>query len=340
MDREEKSVLQELNEIDRSLTDARAQIRSVRAGIADLEEEMKGINRKSADLQTQIKTNEAYASQRLVALYKLNWIGRIQLLATAESFFDFLDRRSALQNILKQDERLLEKLNQDKIDLESLLEQLQLRKTEKRALELTLKKQIRTLDAEQDKRAGLLRTIKNEKSTAMATLDELKHAAQELDSTLRNLPAARNRIESKETDQDADQAFERYKGLLSWPVKGKIVSFYGPYRDDRYNVTNFESGINIQAERGEPIRAVADGYTIFASWFKGYGNMVIIDHGDHYYTVYAHLEEVFKVKGDRVDKGEVIATVGDSGSLSGPGLHFEVRHHGKPTDPLQWIKKG
>ena len=112
MDREEKSVLQELNEIDRSLTDARAQIRSVRAGIADLEEEMKGINRKSADLQTQIKTNEAYASQRLVALYKLNWIGRIQLLATAESFFDFLDRRSALQNILKQDERLLGRRNE------------------------------------------------------------------------------------------------------------------------------------------------------------------------------------------------------------------------------------
>jgi murein hydrolase activator len=67
--------------------------------------------------------------------------------------------------------------------------------------------------------------------------------------------------------------------------------------------------------------------------------MLIIDHGDHYYTVYAHLEEVFKIKGDRVEKDEVIATVGDSGSLMGPGLHFEVRHHGKPMDPLQWIKK-
>ena len=68
--------------------------------------------------------------------------------------------------------------------------------------------------------------------------------------------------------------------------------------------------------------------------------MMIIDHGHHYYTVYAHLEEVFKVKGDRVDQGEVIATVGDSGSMEGPALHFEVRHHGKPIDPLVWIQKG
>ena len=68
--------------------------------------------------------------------------------------------------------------------------------------------------------------------------------------------------------------------------------------------------------------------------------MIIIDHGDHYYTIYAHAEEVFKNKGEMVEPGEVIATVGDSGSMIGPALHFEVRHHGKPEDPLNWLKKG
>jgi len=67
--------------------------------------------------------------------------------------------------------------------------------------------------------------------------------------------------------------------------------------------------------------------------------MIIIDHGDHYYTVYAHAEELFKTKGDPVEAGDVIATVGDSGSIEGPGLHFEVRYHGKPVDPMQWIRK-
>ena len=68
--------------------------------------------------------------------------------------------------------------------------------------------------------------------------------------------------------------------------------------------------------------------------------MIIINHGDNYYTVYAHAEELFMSKGDTVEMGEVVATVGDSGSMIGPSLHFEVRHHGKPVDPLKWIKKG
>ena len=124
------------------------------------------------------------------------------------------------------------------------------------------------------------------------------------------------------------------------PVKGNIKHFFGPYKNSKYNVVNFRSGIVIQADQGEPIRAVFDGKILYASWFKGYGNMIIVDHGDNYYTVYAHAEELFASKGDIVDKGEVVATVGDTGSLSGPSLHFEVRHHGKPVNPLKWIKKG
>lgn len=124
------------------------------------------------------------------------------------------------------------------------------------------------------------------------------------------------------------------------PVKGKIKYFFGPYKNSKFNVVNFRSGIVIQADRGEPIRAVFDGKILYASWFKGYGNMIIVDHGDNYYTVYAHAQELFASKGDIVEKGEVVATVGDTGSLIGPNLHFEVRHHGKPVDPLKWIKKG
>ena len=342
MERKEKSVLQQLDAVDEALNRARAQVREARGAVADLTEETEAIGRKSADLQDRIKANEAYASDRLVALYKLNWIGRVHLLATAESFFDFIHRRHALQSILKQDQSLLEKLHQDQTDLDSLLEQLASRKAEKRALELQLGKQIDALNAEQANRTRLLASIRNEKSTAVAALKELKQAARELDSTVNRLQPSVSapRTQPGNADKDDHQPFDAYKGLLTWPVKGKIVSFYGTYRDEKYNVTNFQSGINIKAERGEPIRAVCDGYTIFSSWFKGFGNMLIIDHGDHYYTVYAHLEEIFKVKGDRVEKGEVIATVGDSGSLTGPGLHFEVRHHGKPMDPLEWIKKG
>jgi septal ring factor EnvC (AmiA/AmiB activator) len=160
----------------------------------------------------------------------------------------------------------------------------------------------------------------------------------------RQLDAAIGKLEARQpgTNEGPHMAgrheFSQLKGLLNLPVKGKIIFLYGPYRSTRYHVVNFYSGINIQADRGEPVHAISEGVTLFSNWFKGYGNMVIIDHGNHYYTVYAHLEEIFKSPGDSVQAGEVIATVGDTGSLSGPGLHFEVRHHGKPLDPMLWIR--
>lgn len=123
------------------------------------------------------------------------------------------------------------------------------------------------------------------------------------------------------------------------PVKGKIISSFGLYKNTEFNVMNIQSGIDIKADRGSPVHSVMEGEVIYSSWFKGYGNMIIIDHGDHYYTLYAHVEELYKKKGDKVITDEVIATTGDSGSMSGPGLHFEIRHHGKPVDPVKWLKK-
>lgn len=130
------------------------------------------------------------------------------------------------------------------------------------------------------------------------------------------------------------------KGLLIFPVKGRIVNRYGPYRHPRLNVPTFRNGIDIAAERGEPVKAVHGGIILYSSWFKGYGNVVIIDHGDHFYSVYAHLEDVFKSVDNRVEAGDVIATAGDSGALGATGLYFELRHHDQPLNPMEWLQRG
>ncbi len=130
------------------------------------------------------------------------------------------------------------------------------------------------------------------------------------------------------------------KGRLILPVTGKIVSRFGIKQSGDYKSFTFQSGIDIRGDQGEPVRSVFRGEVVFAKWLKGYGNMAIIDHGDHFYTVYAHLQEIFRKKGDAVDTGEVIATLGDTGSLKGVCLHFELRHHGQPVDPVEWLKKG
>ncbi|MFC1825912.1 murein hydrolase activator EnvC family protein [Thermodesulfobacteriota bacterium] len=172
----------------------------------------------------------------------------------------------------------------------------------------------------------------------MAAIESLKQAARNLDRVVKSLSKAA--VLPEQTKKTAPKSFTSLKGLLNMPVKGKITCFFGPYTNEKFGVVNFRSGVIIKAERGEPIRAVHNGRILYASWLKGYGNMIIIDHGENYYTVYAHAEELFASKGNTIEKGEVVATVGDTGSLVGPGLHFEVRHHGKPVNPLKWIKAG
>ncbi len=334
--RKEKAVIDEFNTGEQALNKARRQVRAAKSALAAIEGKIRDIREQSETLEKEIRESEAYAAKRLVGIYKLNWVGKIHLLATADSFFDFINRKSALEHILNHDELLLQKMHSSQAALEVLITEQKARAAEKRALELSQNEHIRKLSAAQSRRSAVLKRIRSEKKLGLAALESLKQAARELDSAMDTLSPS-----PVQPPADTEiKPFKAYKGLLSWPVKGKIISFFGPYRDEKFKVMNFRSGIDIQAERGEPIRSISAGLAIYANWFKGFGNMIIIDHGNHYYTVYAHLEEVFKVKGDRVEKGEVIATVGDSGSLMGPALHFEVRHHGKPVDPLKWIRKG
>ncbi|MCK7509950.1 MAG: M23 family metallopeptidase [Desulfobacterales bacterium] len=159
----------------------------------------------------------------------------------------------------------------------------------------------------------------------------LKEAARELDREIQvSEPAVRRGAAAASV---LAKPLAASKGLLIFPVKGKIRNSYGPYRHPRLNLQAFRSGIDIAADRGEPVRAVHAGTVLYASWFKAYGNIVVIDHGDHYYTVYAHLEDVFKSVDNRVEAGDVIATVGDSGAMGAAGLYFEIRHHDRPLDP-------
>ena len=184
----------------------------------------------------------------------------------------------------------------------------------------------------------MLADIRSQKALELAAIDALTQAAHHLDGKLKSFTSDMNAVDAGKNITQL--TFPAHKGLLIIPVKGRITSLFGPYKNRKYNITNFRSGIQIKADKGEPIRSVFQGKILYADWFKGYGNMIIIDHGNNYYTVYAHLEEIFKSKGDAVETREVIATVGDTGSMEGAKLYFEVRHHGKPQNPLVWLKKG
>jgi septal ring factor EnvC (AmiA/AmiB activator) len=334
----ETRVIAELENLNFDLNDARQTIFLVRKDIVKIDQLIIENRDSSNALSKKIMNNEKYASQRIVALYKLNQIGKFNLLASTESLYDFFHRKIALEKILHQDEMVLEMLQKNQNALYLVRQNLDAQKKKKDSLGKRLSAQIQEMTQKRQKRARLLNKIRNKKALTMAAIESLKQSAEALDTTFSDFK--KENPGKRPYSDSSPHAFTDLKGLLIMPVNGKIVEFFGPYTNTEFNLVNFRSGINIRAERGEPILAVYKGKTLYASWFKGYGNMIIIDHGDHYYTLYAHAEELFKKKGDPVEAGEVIATIGDTGSMAKPGLHFEVRYHGKPIDPAPWINKG
>jgi septal ring factor EnvC (AmiA/AmiB activator) len=334
----ETDIISRLNQVDQALNRSRKRIDGLSLEIERLEKKITETAAASEKLVDQIKANETYIAKRLVALYKLNWLGKFHVLASAESLQELLQRKTAIERILAYDERVIKALRDNRQNLASVRSRLEAHRNEKRRRADEYQKQIEQIAAERSQRAKLLAHVRKEKSVQLAAVESLKQAARDLDEKIKKLGVGSTSAAAQE--YTAAEPFQAYKGLLKMPVKGKIVSLFGKFKNTSYQVVNFRSGIEIQTDRGEPIAAVYAGKILYADWFKGYGNMIIIDHGENYYTVYAHIEETFKSTGDTVEAGEVIATVGDSGSISGPKLYFEVRHHGKPLDPMQWLETG
>jgi len=348
--KKEAAVIRSLDEIERSLHRARKRVAASRGELDRIDREIAQSQQALDQLEKQIATAETYASDRLVALYKLGWLGKINILASADSMGEMLQRERALSRILEQDEQHLEILERDYHRLEALQARQQKRKAAKQVLEDEHRLRAEEMLTEKQRKSAVLNEIRSKKSFELAAIELFREDAKNLDQAIRQLgrvidretaSAAARAAARKETPiKTLPQAFTARKGLLKLPVKGKIKNAFGAYRNEKFKTKNFRSGIDISADRGEPVYAVFPGRVLYSSWFKGYGNMLIIDHGNHYYTVYAHVEEIFKQKGEAVEDHEVIATVGDTGSLAGPGLYFEVRYRGKPLDPAKWIKKG
>ena len=129
--------------------------------------------------------------------------------------------------------------------------------------------------------------------------------------------------------------FAKLRGKLTRPVSGKIAANYGAKRTGSAKW----QGILFRAPAGSEVSACASGTVVFSDWLRGYGNLIIIDHGNTYMSVYANNETVYKNVGDRVKQGETISTVGNSGGDDTPGLYFEIRYKGKPVNPTPWLRK-
>lgn len=145
----------------------------------------------------------------------------------------------------------------------------------------------------------------------------------------------RTRTDTLPSGRSDGSPFSALRGQLALPVRGELGNRFGGPRADGGLTWK---GLFIAAGTGEDVRAVANGRVVYADWLRGFGNLLILDHGDNYMTLYANAESLLKQVGDRIRGGETVATVGNSGGNPESGLYFEMRHEGRPFDPLEWVK--
>lgn len=223
-------------------------------------------------------------------------------------------------------------------------EMLRLRLSEQQNRLAAQKKVLRLARAavaqEADKKKTLLASLRQEKDTRLRALREMEAAAQRLQKMLEDI-ARRPLVRPKQAPvpPSTGRGLDAMVGQMDWPVRGPVSAPFGKFKHPEFATELVRKGIDIDAPFGEAVRAVEKGRVVFADRFTGYGRMVIVDHGERYYTIYAHLSEIIRKTGDELRRGEILGRVGDSDSLSGAKLYFELRKDGRSVDPLPWLRK-
>jgi len=364
----EKNILSRLDGTDRKLERLAREknanendLDNTRRRVQDLEE-MRGGTEK--DLETERDS----LSRRLRAMQRGRASTPLLALALGLQNAGSESRRSIFEaELARSNERLMERVEGRREDLIQTSNRLVQEQDRRRRILGALTRQTDRTASERRRREKLLASIRTEKAVRETAIEELDGAAKNLRSKVDELirqaaeadqeeqaaraaaaKAAATRAARDETPSgDPSPAPVRASPLrggqglrrnLPWPARGVVIQSFGKTRHREFNATVASSGLQIQAAQGTPIRAVSAGRVRYADWFEGYGKLVILDHGQGYYSLYAQAADLNVAPGDQVAAGQTIATVGDTGSLVGDSLYFEIRKNGLPQDPRFWLR--
>ncbi|MBN1982480.1 MAG: peptidoglycan DD-metalloendopeptidase family protein [Chitinivibrionales bacterium] len=291
-----------------------------------------------AILGRQLQYRQQKMRMRLKNIYTLGSPHLLEIVLTSGTITDVLNRVKYFQQLHRYDQSLLVSID----NVRNLVsENMEIRRREYRELTdlRTVKEQeIAHLQSQQENRQKLLQEVQAEKKSFQAMVKELQRAQAELTSLVKNLEVKRRKAK-KEYEQNLKTDFVRRKGSLSWPVEGQVIRGFGKVVHPVYQTVTNSSGIDIKASKGTSVHSVAPGAVEYIGWMRGYGKFIIINHFGDYSTIYAHLDKVLVTENQSVKSNEDIAEVGETGSLNGPKLHFQIRKSSETLDPVQWLEK-
>ncbi len=332
LEKEKIGTLARIEKIDEAINLTAEYIDRLTAEEAQERLRVQELNREIARAEAKMRLHKEELRERIVRLYKWTPFYRLEVLFSNKSIPQILSTSYYLQLLAKNDQKVFyefkrdwEKYLIDKKLREELLIILENRKIEK-------EEELALLNKERREKERILAEVSKKEKEKRNLEKELKSAQRKLEELIISLQ------KKAEKEKSARSYFEANRGKLPWPCRGQVVSKFGKVIHPKYNTTTKNNGIDIAGNFGENVYAVAPGKVAYAGRFMGYGNLVLLDHLDGFYSLYGHLSEVLVQVGEEVSKGRIIGRIGESGSLSGPMLHFELRKDGKSVDPLLYLE--
>ncbi|MDP1970417.1 MAG: peptidoglycan DD-metalloendopeptidase family protein [Methylobacter sp.] len=353
----------QLGEVEKLYGRTAALLKTLQGQVEQKRQNLSKIRQEKQNLQDEVaKQNKELAGQ-IKAAYAMGQKEQLKLLLNQQDpalssrmlvYYDYLNkaRLTKLAGISESVQHLDRLGKQQQQETELLEKNLEQKKSEQIAV-----------DGVRKRRAKLLTQLKSDFSSNEQQIIHLKESENKLKNLVSSLQRSTNDLtfeveQTKKLHKTAESPsdepakdlpdsrddfpklkgdFYSLKGQLPWPVKGRLTNKFGSVRAE--STESIWDGVLINASEGTEIRAITSGKVVFSDWLRGYGLLVIIDHGNGYMTLYAFNQSLYRQVGEWVDVGEVIASVGQSGGRSHSGLYFGIRSKGKPVDPLEWCRK-
>ena len=333
---EQDSVLKTIETLDQKLKRKQDSYHQTSQKLKKKDKELADLNAQLTNIRGNIKERRHSISARLRLLYMEGRNGYLKALLSANSFTNFERRLAYLSTITQQEYQLLQQFQTNLNELEDLKEKQAQARNELLQYKRQTEKTIREMKGVKEEKKVVLTSLSKEKELYERSVEGLQRSAQQVDGLLKELD---QRFKLSQSKKRAPSTRPHTRGSLLWPTDGKVVTFFGRQKHPTFDTYINKKGIEIRTIGGSPIRTVSSGTVVYADWLKGYGLVVIVDHQNGFYSLYAHSSKLLVKEGQKVEMGQTIGETGETGLTEGNTLYFELRKGTKPVDPLRWLVK-
>ena len=337
-EKKRESILQGLQSLDERLVRYRQEHQDISKKLKKKDMEIEHMSVQLSRLSERIDERQDAIAARLRVQYVEGRFWHLKTLLAASSAGDFQRRFHYLSAVTQREYEIMESYRKDADRIAEVERSREEARQGILAYKASTEEKLAQIQGLKKQKRVYLAKITQEKESHDRAVEELERSATRVDNLLKELET-RRRAALANRPPSAAGGLRALRGTLLWPTDGQVVSYFGRQKHPTFNTYIQRKGIEIRAAEGSNIRSVLAGQVVYADWLKGYGLVIIIDHANGVFSLYAHASKVLTSVGARIEAGEAIGETGDTGMTGENTLYFELREGAEPVDPLVWLSK-